>query len=213
MSDETKIVPREDGPLVVMNPPVLKDADGAEIETKGVAALCRCGASKTKPFCDGTHNEIGFKSAPDHSKIRNKALTYSAEVEGRDVTISYTPVLCSHAAQCVSRAGAVFNPEAKPWIQPENGTLDQIMDVMAACPSGALRVSVGPIPEVHLAGPEVEITVAKDGPYEVKNVEIDAEFNGVGARRSKYVLCRCGHSNNKPFCDGSHRDAGWRDDA
>ena len=46
----------------------------------------------------------------------------------------------------------------------------------------------------------------------VTNVAIEAEFNGVGASTRKYVLCRCGQSKNKPFCDGTHHDVGWTDD-
>ncbi len=211
MSAETKIVLREDGPLVVMAPPVLKAHAGAEIETGDVAALCRCGASGNKPFCDGSHGDSGFSSAPDHSEIRNAALTYKGEIEGQDVTISYTPVLCSHAGECARRAGNVFKPAEKPWIQPEGGTLAEIMDVMAACPSGALRVSLGGQVPQHLTTGDVEIRVEKNGPYHVRNVALDAEFNGVGASRAKYVLCRCGLSKNKPFCDGTHYEEGWEE--
>lgn len=212
MSAETKITPRQDGPLVVTSPPTLRDHSGSEIETKNVAALCRCGASKNKPFCDGSHTEAGFSSAPDHSKIRNSELRYSGEVEGQSVVVSYTPVLCSHAGECARIAGAVFEPSAKPWIRPENGTLEGILKVMSACPSGALRVSVFDTEPQHLAAATVEIEVERNGPYRVKNVPIDAELNGVGASHSKYVLCRCGQSKNKPFCDGTHYDVGWRDD-
>jgi len=216
MSELPKITPREDGPLVVENPPRLTDPDGAEIETKAVAALCRCGASKNKPFCDGSHNEIGFESAPDRSRLRNTPIDYQGVAEGVAegvaVTISYTPVLCTHAAQCQARAAAVFNPKAKPWIQPGNGALTEILDVIAACPSGALRISVGDTPQQHMTTGDVGIQVQKNGPYHVSNVALEAEFNGVGASRTKFSLCRCGLSKNKPFCDGSHHDAAWTDD-
>ena len=208
-----RITLREDGPLVVTDPPVLRHRGGAEIETRPVAALCRCGRSANKPFCDGSH-KAGFSSAPDHSKLRNAELTYSGEVEGQQVTIAYTPVLCSHAGECSARAAAVFRPREKPWIQPEHGTLAGIMEVMAACPSGALRVAVAARTEPqHLTRGEAQIEVEPNGPYRVRNVELEAEFNGVGASRAKYVLCRCGLSRNKPFCDGTHYEAGWRDDA
>ena len=212
MTTETKITPREDGPLVVAAPPTLRDADGAELEIKPVVALCRCGASKNKPFCDGTHREIGFTSAPDHSKIRNAPIAYSDTVEGREVTISYTPVLCSHAGECSKRARAVFDPTRKPWIEPGKGTLEEILQVMAACPSGALRVQVGDMAAQHVTTPEIGISVEKNGPYRVTNVPLEAEFNGAGASRGKYVLCRCGLSKNKPFCDGTHYEEKWRDD-
>ncbi len=212
MTTNTKIVPRENGPLVVMASPILRDQSGSEIETKDVVALCRCGKSANKPFCDGAHEAAGFSSAPDHSKIRNAAVTYQGQVEGVDVTISYTPVLCSHAGECARRASGVFKPSEKPWVQPENGTLTEIMDVMAGCPSGALRISLGDQPAQHMTTGDVEITVEKNGPYHVKNVALEAEFNGMGASRTKYVLCRCGASKNKPFCDGTHYEEGWRDD-
>ncbi|MEP0521956.1 MAG: CDGSH iron-sulfur domain-containing protein [Hyphomicrobiales bacterium] len=213
MSSETKITPREDGPLVVSAPPEIRHKGGEAVEAKPVAALCRCGASKNKPFCDGSHAAAGFESAPDHSKIRNSEITYKGEVEGREVTVSYTPVLCSHAGECSRLARNVFNPTEKPWIQPENGKIDEILSVMAACPSGALRVSVGEQTTSHLTQGDVEIEIEPHGPYWVKNVPLDAEFNGVGASRAKYVLCRCGLSKNKPFCDGTHYDEKWRDDA
>lgn len=62
---ETVITARENGPYIVRGPLKLVDADGNEYdvaERKSVA-LCRCGASTTKPFCDGTHSEIGFRAA------------------------------------------------------------------------------------------------------------------------------------------------------
>ena len=213
MSTETKIVPKDDGPLLVMAPPRLRQQDGAQIDTKDVVALCRCGASQNKPFCDGAHVAAGFSSAPDHSAIRNEPITYAADVDGCSVTVTYTPVLCSHAAECQRLAAGVFNPAETPWVKPENGTITNILAVMSACPSGALRVSVGDqqTPQ-HLTTGDVEIVIEKDGPYRVTNVPIEAEYNGAGASRAKYVLCRCGQSKNKPFCDGTHHDVQWRDD-
>jgi len=212
MGTETKITLRENGPLVVSAPPDLRDPVGAEIETGAVAALCRCGRSKNKPFCDGSHKAAGFTSAPDHSSIRNSEIQYTGVVEGREVTVSYTPVLCSHAGECSRLAKAVFNPSEKPWIKPENGTLEDVVAVLAACPSGALRMNIGQQRPYHLASVDVEITVEEHGPYWVKNIPLEAEFNGAGASRAKYVLCRCGQSKNKPFCDGTHYDVKWRDD-
>ena len=61
MTANTKIVPRDSGPLVVMAPPLLRDHKGTEIETKDVAALCRFGKSANKPFSDGTHYDAGWR--------------------------------------------------------------------------------------------------------------------------------------------------------
>ncbi len=64
MAEETKISTYDDGPFLVMGPVVIQDADGNEYPTeKETIALCRCGASIKKPFCDGTHSKIGFRAA------------------------------------------------------------------------------------------------------------------------------------------------------
>lgn len=63
--DRVTITPSDNGPNIVKGPITLVDADGKEFEAKGsTIALCRCGASGNKPFCDGTHSEIGFSSEP-----------------------------------------------------------------------------------------------------------------------------------------------------
>lgn len=207
-----KITPHEDGPLVAQKIPVLKDSSGAEITPDQPAyGLCRCGLSQNKPYCDGAHTAAGFTSDNGNAKIRNTPLTYKGEVEGKKVTISYTPVLCGHIADCQRLHKAVFNPGAKPWIQPENGTVEGIVSVIEACPSGALRVSIGDEDPHHLDSDEVSVSIVKDGPFIVKNIELGAEFNGVGASKKEYILCRCGQSKNKPFCDGTHHDVGWKD--
>jgi CDGSH-type Zn-finger protein len=67
--DEARITPYEDGPLLVRGPFKLVDQDGDEIETsRRTIALCRCGRSKMKPFCDGTHKVTGFKAASSSAR-------------------------------------------------------------------------------------------------------------------------------------------------
>lgn len=216
MTDPTKspkISPKEDGPLVITGAPALRDAAGAALPSADVMALCRCGASANKPFCDGAHAKHGFSSAPDHSQIRNTPQRYEGVVEGEKVAISYTPVLCSHAAACQRLAGEAFKPGRSPWVNPTQATIAQLTEVMAGCPSGALRLEVGEMAEPsHVVSTDVAVEIEKNGPYRVKNVELEAPFNGAGATRAKYVLCRCGHSKNKPFCDGTHYDVAWTDD-
>jgi CDGSH-type Zn-finger protein len=58
---ETLITPYRDGPLLVRGPFRIVDQDGNEIETEGTVALCRCGKSRLRPFCDGTHNLVRFR--------------------------------------------------------------------------------------------------------------------------------------------------------
>jgi CDGSH-type Zn-finger protein len=212
MTDLPKITPTPDGPLIVAAPPRLTGANGATLETGAKVALCRCGASSRKPFCDGSHARIGFDGALDRSRPRNAPRDYVGEVEGEAVTISYTPVLCTHAARCQAGAAAVFDPARDPWIEPGRGRLDEILAVVAACPSGALRVGVELEAPRHITPDDAAIEIERDGPFHVRNVALEAEFDGAGASRAKYSLCRCGLSRNKPFCDGSHHDAGWSDE-
>jgi CDGSH-type Zn-finger protein len=58
-----QITVEKNGPYVISGPVVLKDVDGNTYPAKSVVALCRCGASTTKPFCDGTHSKVGFHAA------------------------------------------------------------------------------------------------------------------------------------------------------
>ncbi|MEM6925685.1 MAG: CDGSH iron-sulfur domain-containing protein, partial [Myxococcota bacterium] len=72
---ETPIIEaRDGGPLVVHQAPRLTGSDGAAHEARPVLALCRCGASKNKPFCDGSHNEIGFDSRPSADRTKDEIL-------------------------------------------------------------------------------------------------------------------------------------------
>ncbi|MFN2509043.1 MAG: CDGSH iron-sulfur domain-containing protein [Chthoniobacterales bacterium] len=53
----------KNGPYIVKGPVALKDSEGNAYPTEPRMALCRCGASTEKPFCDGTHSKIGFQAA------------------------------------------------------------------------------------------------------------------------------------------------------
>jgi CDGSH-type Zn-finger protein len=208
MSDDGPVIEeRENGPLVVKNLGDLHLSDGTLAEPKPVMALCRCGGSQNKPYCDGTHAKNGFNSAGADVAAKDRVITY----KGQTATVYYNVLLCSHAAECGSRASAVFNPDQKPWVQPDNGTLEQIREVVKVCPSGALRYSEAGAAEEALVDEDVSITVEKNGPYRVSNLPIAAGYWAQGQSDKKYVLCRCGKSQNKPFCDGTHRDEGWSD--
>jgi CDGSH-type Zn-finger protein len=64
MREEAMITPYRNGPYLIRGPFRLLDQDGNEIEVRRqTVALCRCGRSRTRPFCDGTHKLIGFEAA------------------------------------------------------------------------------------------------------------------------------------------------------
>lgn len=207
MTEKPHFEERENGPLVVKGVARMTGADGAEVEAKAVMALCRCGQSGNKPFCDGTHNEVGFQSRGGTPAGRDRLIAY----EGAEVTVYYNPLVCSHAAECGRLAPEAFDPAQKPWVQPDKTERARLEAVAAACPSGAISLSEpGGEPAHRLSEERAEITVQRDGPYWVQGVEPPVRPTAAGASAEKYVLCRCGLSGNKPFCDGSHRDAGWK---
>lgn len=198
---------RENGPLVLKGVDSISGPDAREIECRPATALCRCGASKNKPFCDGSHNDTGFQSVCGDVSSRDSVFTF----KGKGATIHYNRLLCSHAAECSKRLPSVFDPQRKPWIEPDRGQLADLEAVVKACPSGALRLSTGADEPKHFIDDAVVVEVEKNGPYRVANIPLDETNWATGASTRKYVLCRCGQSGNKPFCDGSHHDAAWRD--
>lgn len=206
MSDvKITITPREDGPLVVKGLDSLTGPDGAALEVKPVVALCRCGHSKNKPYCDGSHKVVGFSSRNDRpAEGKDRVLRY----EGAEVTVTFNPRLCAHSGECARLAGHVFNSNERPWIQPDRGSRAEIDAVIRACPSGALALE-GPD---HLLPDRSTITVQKDGPYWVLGAAVEAPPPGEAASPDKFVLCRCGLSGNKPYCDGTHRTENWTAD-
>jgi len=73
MSDEALITPYRDGPLLVRGPFRIQDQEGREIEVgRETVALCRCGKSRLRPFCDGTHTLVRFR-APSEAEDRSGA--------------------------------------------------------------------------------------------------------------------------------------------
>jgi len=206
MSDDPVIEERENGPFVAKGLSSVEGSDGTAIEAKPIMALCRCGHSKNKPFCDGSHNDAGFQSRGGEPAGKDKILTYA----GTEISVTYNPRLCSHAAECGRLADHIFNPKQKPWVQPDNGTVEEVRAVVAACPSGALALAGADGPE-QVIGDAPQLRIEKNGPYWVTDVPPPVPVQGEGGGPRKYVLCRCGLSGNKPFCDGTHKDVGWRD--
>lgn len=68
MVDKTIIEVKDNGPYQLKGKFQLVDASGNKFDAKSDISLCRCGRSDNKPFCDGTHEEIDFKSAPRANK-------------------------------------------------------------------------------------------------------------------------------------------------
>ena len=198
---------------------IVADANGESVEwEQGQAidapaeyALCRCGHSSTKPFCDETHLKIGFKG--EETASRDPYVEQAFEVDGPTVVLTDAEDLCSFARFC-DYGDRVWN------LVQEESEADVSLGVQEAgrCPSGrlvawnresltaiepALEPSVGLIqdPSLGVSGPlwvRGGIPVVSDDGY---RYEV----------RNRVTLCRCGASENKPFCDGSHARIGFRD--
>jgi CDGSH-type Zn-finger protein len=219
-----KILPLQNGPYYLINdmePRVvenLQNSKGESLSTIRGIALCRCGASKNKPFCDGTHGTIGFSSKnkegvndSQHNIVKDKRKNYV----GKGITIHDNRKICSHAAECVNNLPSVFKLNARPWINPDAAEKEEIINTIKKCPSGALSYSVDGIEYRDQNERKPMITVSNGGPYLVTG-GIDLIGDNIqfaeGSSKEHYTLCRCGASNNKPFCDGMHRVINFKDD-
>ena len=204
MSKPTIMV-REDGPYVVKNLDDLRAPEGEAIQAKAAMPLCRCGLSDDKPFCDGSHREQGWKADGQADDPKGEVHRY----EGDGFAILYNTLTCSHAGKCVDTSRAAFDPDRRPWIDPSQPR-EVLRAAISACPSGALAWEEGGAQD-HVTATGASIRVGREnGPLEVTGCELEGEWVWPEAStREKYVLCRCGKSSNKPFCDGTHTDIDW----
>jgi len=131
---------------------------------------------------------------------------------GADIDVEFSLKRCIHSAECVRGAPKVFNPRQKPWIQADNADADTIAEVVQRCPTGALRFARKGGGDAEQPDPEPTIKVVKDGPLYLRGA-IEMELGETLEQAMRVALCRCGHSANKPFCDGSHGRCGFKDDS
>ncbi len=138
------------------------------------------------------------------------------EYAGEDLTVTYDPEVCTHAAECVRGLPAVFDPKAKPWVKMDGASPKEISEAVACCPSGALQV-VGQekaSEDAAEAGDQAvgnSVKILADGPLEICGELSLTGGGGSHEAGEKIYLCRCGASENKPFCDGAHARIGFSD--
>ncbi|MDG6220538.1 MAG: CDGSH iron-sulfur domain-containing protein [Candidatus Thermoplasmatota archaeon] len=207
-NDAPEVVFTQYTPYVVAGVKVLKNSNGKELKAKAVMTLCRCGQSKYKPFCDGTHSSIGFVGSKKDDRIPDNLEEYA----GREITILDNRGVCSADGACSRGAPEVFKPDEKPWIVPNGAGVKQIIETIQKCPSGALSFRFGER-RYHALERTPEIRIAKNGPLEfVGWIRIRDDMGSKPECDEHYCLCRCGESSNKPFCDGTHIDSGFKDE-
>lgn len=129
------------------------------------------------------------------------------------VVVSYDPDVCIHAAECVRGLPKVFDPKARPWIQPGNADPQDVRAVVARCPSGALQFRLMTTPSTPAPTPAhaVKVVVKPNGPLLVQGGATVCDPEGKVIKEGPMLaMCRCGQSGAKPFCDGTHGRVGWR---
>lgn len=181
---------------------------GEPYDVEDTYRLCRCGATGSPPFCDGSEERIGFDGAETAGRV-----PYLEEAEafsGPHVTLTDAPRLCAMARFCDAR-GDIWHNAADP--DPEAAALARRQ--AARCPSGRLAtwraVSDGRLEPDGEPALEPSIGLVEDpgmgvsGPIWVRGGITVLSADGVAYEtRNRRTLCRCGASRNKPFCDGSH---------
>ncbi|MEV6966561.1 ferritin-like domain-containing protein [Hamadaea sp. NPDC051192] len=187
---------------------------GEPLPTEDTYALCRCGQSSNKPFCDGTHVRIGFDGSDAAPLKPYRELQHVHD--GVGVSAQRVGELCIHAAFCFGRT----RPIAKMLDDSQDSDVrSDIMSRIDHCPSGSYSYALergGETIEVDLP-PAVSILEEEDGLASalwVTGAVAVLRTDGTPIEtRNRVTLCRCGRSANKPLCDGTHRAIGFREEA
>jgi len=203
LGKEISVVDKEDNPC--------KWEQGKKFPLKDGYALCRCGQSKSKPYCDGSHVACKFNGTETASN--KKYLEQAEKYPGQEIDLTDAESLCSSARFCHAGSGAwdltkkSANPKAKK----------QAIEEACNCCSGRLVVwhkKTAIEPKFKPSISVLEDSGAKvSGPLWVKGgIPIESEQGTKYEVRNRVTLCRCGKSTNKPFCDGSHIRAKFKDE-
>ncbi len=127
-----------------------------------------------------------------------------------DLTITWQPDICIHSGICARTLPAVFKPKDRPWVQMENGSNAEIMAAIDKCPSGALSYENAAATASPTANTQ-NIDIKDNGPIIIDGpTQINYKGETLENDSKKIALCRCGASQNKPYCDGSHSKIDWQ---
>jgi uncharacterized Fe-S cluster protein YjdI len=141
------------------------------------------------------------------------------EYTNSEIKVIWTPKLCIHSTICFTRLPKVFRLGERPWIKMENGSTKDIIEIVEACPTDALKwewldESKNKKEEIKMEDKGQKQTESvklfSNGPLLIpKSIDIkDSKGNYLRPGQDKFI-CRCGHSKNQPFCDGSHMATGF----
>jgi CDGSH-type Zn-finger protein len=221
-----KIVVKQDGPYLVTGDVPLSLqvitpneeglswdwTEGTSFPTKATYQLCRCGQSRHKPFCDGTHTQVRFDGTETASRapLAGQSETY----DGPTLTLGDTETLCAFARFC--------DPGGKIWslieATDDAGARELVIREAMHCPLGRLVLHDKPTRKEIEDPLPPSIGVVEDpalecsGPLWVRGgITIESADGQRYEKRNRVTLCRCGASANKPFCNGSHASIKFND--
>jgi CDGSH-type Zn-finger protein len=175
-------------------------------------SLCRCGCSKNKPYCDGTHSKVGFDG--NETASREKYVARAEKTEGAEIELTDKEELCALARFCHNKKGDV-------WELTENSKDQKFKEeaIKQACNCSAGRLVIWDKKTGEPIEPKFKpsISLTEDpaknvsGPIWLKGgVELESGDGQKYETRNRVTLCRCGQSKNKPFCDGCHVRSGFK---
>ena len=177
--------------------------------------LCRCGQSRDRPFCDGTHSTVEF----DGTQTADTGLTADRRKlypRSTRIAAKYDGYLCMKAGFCATRVSGIKDLVART---ADTSVRSQVIAMIERCPSGALTYAVeegDPDIEPDLPQQVAVITeVTSDGPitgplWVTGGIPIGRADGEVLETRNRVNLCGCGRSRSMPLCDGTHRAGGRR---
>jgi CDGSH-type Zn-finger protein len=178
-------------------------------EADATYRLCRCGKSGNKPFCDDSHLDeprVEVKESADRGPRSERADVFENTEDGAVITDDLS--LCSKAGYCRDRFTGVWQMLG----DPDPDVRARMARMVEFCPSGRLAWADAEDEPEHEPEYEPEIGVFRNGPLFVRGgIPVVGADGRPYEVRNRQVLCRCGFSQNKPFCDGSHKLVGFRD--
>ena len=130
------------------------------------------------------------------------------EYSNKDLTVIWKPKQCIHSEKCFHGLSSVFDPNNRPWVNVEGASSSEIKEQIDKCPSGALSYKL--INENLEDKPKTEeeslVEVIENGPLMVHgDIKVRKADQSEISKGKVTAFCRCGASDNKPFCDGSHK--------
>jgi uncharacterized Fe-S cluster protein YjdI len=126
---------------------------------------------------------------------------------GTAVEVSFDGARCRHAAECLRGLPTVFDLRRRPWILPDGADPEDVVRVVARCPTGALRTH--PVTSTSETPIRPTAVTAMPGGPVLLHGDLHVTGPGVDEHETRAALCSCGSTANAPYCDGSGTCVNW----